>query len=209
MVNQQAPTSAAGGSTGGGVASLSRQGGSQSPQKPSPESAKRLTTDPVSPGGAVQPSLEARHQRRGMERQLRKSQKRFNQLMRSKEGSPGDSESSHSRTGSGGSGSGDLRGSGELLASGNFSPSRLEKDPFDIDPRNYLNAPSPVYDKLDDAEMPGGLNFVYPGSSSGGHQLEQSSVSPPPHVIVGGFEMEEDDFQAGDGMRNVSVHVLP
>ena len=201
MVNQQDPASAA-----GSLGSLNRRSGSQSPKKPSPENAKRPTTDSVSPGG-VNPSMEARHQRRGMERQLRKSQKRFNQLMKSKEGSPGDSdqgESSHSRTGSG-SGSGDLRGSGELLASGNFSPSNLDKDPFDIDPRNYLNAPSPVYDKLDDAEMPGGSRYVYPGSS-GGHQLEQSSVPPAPHITVGGFEMEDDDdFQAGDGLRNVSV----
>ena len=114
---------------------------SLSPRKPSPEN----TSVPVSnmlPVSEVDASVEARHQRRGMERHLHQSQKRLNKMLRGESRNVPIQQTFET----------DLTGSPPAPTLDEFpvgiNPEDFAQEKIEIDPRNLINAPSPVYDKL-------------------------------------------------------------
>ena len=100
----------------------------------------------------VQGSVEARHQRRFMERQLRKNQKKFNQVMRSG-GSPVQEYFEMDQDDQTGSASYTSTGLPSELSS-TLNPSDFSREDVEVDPRNLLDAPSPIYDRLEQLKSP-------------------------------------------------------
>ena len=114
---------------------------SLSPQIPSPENTGTPASN-VLPVSKVDASVEARHQRRGRERHLHQSQKRLNKMLKGE----GDSVPAQQPS------EADLTGSPPAPMLDEF-PSGIDLEDFaqekiEIDPRNLINAPTPVYDKL-------------------------------------------------------------
>ncbi len=114
------------------------------------QGAKPLARPAREHDSEVPASTQARHQRRGMERQLRRTQKRFQQAMTN--GDDHDHEEDFTRSGSS---SPDItlhRFSGSHL--GAIDPADLVREGMEIDPRNLIDAPSPIYDKLENLPAP-------------------------------------------------------
>lgn len=98
---------------------------------------------------AVLASTQARHQRRGMERQLRKSQKQFQQAMTN--GDVDDKDELGSESNSPGAVPHNADPEEHLKA---VDPSDFIREGMEIDPRNLIDAPSPIYDRLENLPPP-------------------------------------------------------
>ena len=142
------------------IENTSHTTGSLSPQKPSPENARRPVSN-ILPASGVEASMEVRHQRRGMERHLHQSQKKINQVLKGKRHDvPFQKDSEANQTGL------------ESLATpvledfpAGINPDDFTQEKIEIDPRNLINAPSPVYDRLVDTEP--GMESAYHSDTQG------------------------------------------
>ena len=124
------------------IESSSHTTGSLTPQKPSPENSRRPVSN-ILPASGVEASTEVRHQRRGMERHLHQSRKKINHVLKGERGNIPLQQD-------------DIAVQQDDFPTG-INPDDFTQEKIEIDPRNLINAPSPVYDRLVDTEP--GMDF--------------------------------------------------